>query len=291
MNSGIYKIVNKINGKYYVGKSKDLKERWSSHKRLLINNKHPNAYLQYAWNKDGVNNFEFVVVEYLEPNDVLLTEVEQKYLDKFIEDKKNGIDNCYNIAITSDGSVISQETKKKLSESMKGKMVGEKNPFYGKTHTEETRKKLSESNKGANNHNYGKKLSEETCRKLSEAKKGIPHTEETRKKLSELLKGKMDGEKNPMYGKTQSDETKRKISESLKGKLVGENNPRADKTIYTWKNIITNETFTGTRYNFRKTHNISEMSVRWLVHRKNTRTRNGWTLQENHSDQSFPQPL
>lgn len=41
---------------------------------------------------------------------------------------------------------------------------GEDNPFFGKKHSEETRRKLSESHKG-------KHLSEETRRKMSEAKK------------------------------------------------------------------------------------------------------------------------
>lgn len=36
----------------------------------------------------------------------------------------------------------SEETKKKLSESRKGKCTGKDNPFYGRHHTEETREKL-----------------------------------------------------------------------------------------------------------------------------------------------------
>lgn len=184
MNSGIYKIINKITGHYYVGKSKDLKKRWRKHKSYLNKNNHCNHYIQSDWNKYGESAFEFVIVEYLDPNDTLLTEVEQTYLDKFVEDRKNGIHNCYNISITSDSSIFSEETRKKISEALSG----EKHPFHGKTHSDEAKKKMSESRKGANNHNYGKKFSEETCRKLSEAKKG-----------------KYAGENNPMYGKTEYD--------------------------------------------------------------------------------------
>ena len=38
--------------------------------------------------------------------------------------------------------IMSDEQKKKHSQIMKGRYVGEKNPFYGKTHNEETKEKL-----------------------------------------------------------------------------------------------------------------------------------------------------
>ena len=72
--------------------------------------------------------------------------------------------------------------------------------------TEEIRKKNSESNKG-------KIRSEETLRRMSEAQKGKHHTEEAKKKMSEHTKGEF----NPMYGKHHTEETRRKISEAHKG--------------------------------------------------------------------------
>jgi len=83
--SGIYKIINKVNGKYYVGSSNDIKIRWARHKTLLNHNKHPNSYLQYSWNKYGESNFDFIIAEKI-PNDNLLI-VEQKYLDLCNNDK------------------------------------------------------------------------------------------------------------------------------------------------------------------------------------------------------------
>lgn len=43
-----------------------------------------------------------------------------------------------------------QEFKDKISAAMKGKLVGEKNPFYGKHHTEETKRRIGEANSGDN---------------------------------------------------------------------------------------------------------------------------------------------
>ena len=87
---------------------------------------------------------------------------------------------------------------------------------------EETRRKISESNKGRTSPFKGRTLSEEQKRKLSEINKGKHHTEVTKRKLSEA----MSGEKNPMYGKKHTEESKKKISKGRtslnKGKLLSE---------------------------------------------------------------------
>ena len=111
------------------------------------------------------------------------------------------------------GTVISEETRKKLSEESKG----EKNNFYGKTHSEETKRKQSEVK-------IGKTHSEESKRKISEANKGHNVSEETKKKLSEANKGKTHSEETRIKigevqkGKILSEEHKRKLSEANKGK-------------------------------------------------------------------------
>ena len=63
------------------------------------------------------------------------------------------------------GKLHSDETRMKISESMKGKLTG-------RTLSEEHRRKISESNKGQVPWIKGKTLTEETRRKISESMKG-----------------------------------------------------------------------------------------------------------------------
>ena len=87
------------------------------------------------------------------------------------------------------GAVVSDETRRKMSEALKGKPRSKEirrkisEAHRGKTHSEESRRNMSESQKG-------KTFSEETKRKLSESQKGKNHSEETRRKMSEARKGK-----------------------------------------------------------------------------------------------------
>jgi group I intron endonuclease len=74
---GIYQIKNLINGKVYIGQSKDIERRWEQHKYVK------NAtYISRAIKKYGVNNFEFTTLEEIdEINNNLLMELEQKWMD------------------------------------------------------------------------------------------------------------------------------------------------------------------------------------------------------------------
>ena len=62
----IYCIRNKINDKKYIGQTalkRGYKYRWYSHKEQLINNKHYNKNLQEDFNKYGMDNFEFIILD------------------------------------------------------------------------------------------------------------------------------------------------------------------------------------------------------------------------------------
>jgi group I intron endonuclease len=156
--SGIYKIVNTVNGKYYIGSSSDIfttnvHGRLYRHKRNLKQNIHHNDHLQRAWNKYGENAFDFIVVKEVEEKDLLL--VEQEYLD--IAKKEQN--KCYNLIFKAGGGPPTEYVKEKISKTIRAKnWVGENSPNFGMRRSEETKKKISEStrgiNKGTNNPAY-----------------------------------------------------------------------------------------------------------------------------------------
>ena len=135
--SGIYKIVNKINGKYYVGKAKSIKNRWGKHKSYLKHNKHNNLHLQSSWNKYGESNFEFLIIELTEPHPQILKDIEQKYLNI----AKTEQTLCYNKNFLSEGgdfyNQLSEEEKKIFKEKVtrygNHYCSGKNNPSFDKT--------------------------------------------------------------------------------------------------------------------------------------------------------------
>ena len=74
---GIYKITNKLNGKCYVGSSKDIQKRWYQHINI-----YKNTIIHKAINKYGCHNFEFQILERC--NKRLLIEREQFYYDSLL---------------------------------------------------------------------------------------------------------------------------------------------------------------------------------------------------------------
>ena len=197
----IYRITNLMNGKTYIGQHK--------YKKLNDSYMGSGKILKQAIKKHGIENFKKDILEFNIPTVELADDWEQMYI--LFERAKGKAE--YNIANGGRGrGAISEEMKRKISETEKGKYV-----------SVETRRKLSEALKGKTAWNKGKKMTEEFCRKNSEShkgqvawNKGISMTEEQKKKLSEVNKGKP----GPNIGKHWSEETKRKSSESHKGQIA-----------------------------------------------------------------------
>ena len=78
------------------------------------------------------------------------------------------------------GKHLSDDTKRKISESM----TGEKHPLYGKRHSKETKIKMSESMKGENHPFYDKHFSDAHKKKLSLSHKGVPKSETHKTNIS-----------------------------------------------------------------------------------------------------------
>jgi len=127
IKSGIYKIENKINGKYYIGSAYNFNRRFIRHKSELNCNKHYNEHLQRAWNLYGENSFEFSILEICEDKSKLKL-IEQKHLNS-IDRKK-----CYNKTYVAGGGNLGEEVNKKISLKMKMRVL-----------TKEHKNKISET--------------------------------------------------------------------------------------------------------------------------------------------------
>ena len=58
----IYKIVNLINNKFYIGSTADERKRWDHHRHKLNKGVHANQHLQKAWKLYGADAFAFVII-------------------------------------------------------------------------------------------------------------------------------------------------------------------------------------------------------------------------------------
>lgn len=131
--SGVYKILNKINGKAYYGSAARFRQRWAVHRSWLNKNKHANRHLQAAWNQYGESNFDFIIEIICSKEECL--EFEQIYLDENWDNN----DRCYNIlSVAGSGLGLrhTEETKFKKSKSLTGRYTGEDNSFAKLTRRE-----------------------------------------------------------------------------------------------------------------------------------------------------------
>lgn len=116
LKSGIYRIINKLNGRIYIGSSKEFKRRWKQHTYSLRSQKHQNKFLQADFNKCGEEAFVFEVVETTDGKtreERLMTEggYIKQYYDKGV--------NCYNLC---DRAISRESTKNKNPEETSKKI-------------------------------------------------------------------------------------------------------------------------------------------------------------------------
>jgi len=183
----IYMHVNKINGKKYIGQTKNKpSERFGLEgQHYLIRNKngiyrHPK--FARAINKYGWDTFEHIILEECNENNV--DEREKFYIALY-----NSMEDGYNLTSGgSGGGKLSEESRKRISDNQKRRLknpeyveylrninLGENNHQYGKSLSAETKRKLSERNTGVGNPFYGKKHTSETLEKLKEIGKNCKH--------------------------------------------------------------------------------------------------------------------
>lgn len=77
--SGVYKITNTITNDFYIGSSKNIKDRWAHHKIHSTWKENPNKQLYKDMQKYGVDKFDFQILVQVEPDK--LKEIEQKFIE------------------------------------------------------------------------------------------------------------------------------------------------------------------------------------------------------------------
>jgi group I intron endonuclease len=171
--SGIYRIVNKINGKGYVGSTLVFNKRKNTHFYWLRHDAHGNQHLQHAWNKYTEQAFEFIILEIVEnPTKKLLEGREQYWInfydaanpEKGYNEEPDAIHHTHSqktrdkIGLGNKGKFVSKETGEKISKALKGKFIGRKltpewkekviKAIVGRKHTEESKRKIGLANSG-----------------------------------------------------------------------------------------------------------------------------------------------
>ena len=101
---GIYKITNKLNNKCYIGKSSNIKERFTYHKQnYQCKTKDWNKPLYKAFRKYGIENFDFSVIEKMTEKDYeKFSNNREQYWIMYYDSFKNG----YNATEGGDGGAI-----------------------------------------------------------------------------------------------------------------------------------------------------------------------------------------
>ncbi len=182
----IYCVTCLPTGKLYFGQTvTPIGDRWVRH--LSSSKKGSNHKFHRAIRKYGAENF--IIKEVLSVS-APTKEILKKKLDyvemRLIKRFNTKIDG-YNSTDGGDkgtvGLKMSEEAKKKISEAKRREnlsdeqrkklsesKIGEKNPFYHRTHSEDSRQRISEKKRGENHHFFGKKFTDEHRKKLSEAR-------------------------------------------------------------------------------------------------------------------------
>ena len=228
MKRYIYKIINKVNGKFYIGSTIEPQKREKRHFNDLINKKHHCIFLQRAFDKYGIDNFELLPKEVLVLNEKELRLLEERYINfcwnsgKLYNTSKKG----------SGGDLITYHPNNNDFRKLQSRLASER---YANMSMDE-KKELSERMKGSGNPNYGNRWTIEMRKKMSDYWKkyysehnsyqkgktfeeifGEERAKELKRKMSERGK-KLIGEKNSFYGKHHTAEAKEKMRNARLGK-------------------------------------------------------------------------
>ena len=156
--TGVYCLVNLINGHIYIGSSINLAVRMRNYLNttFLKNKRNKNMPIIQALLKYGQDNFAVLIVEFVEVEILPLRETH--YITQLLP-YYNVLKQGYSSLLFEVGYKHTEETKKILSELAKNRvhslstkvlisraLVGQNNPFYNKNHSLESKLRMIEAN-------------------------------------------------------------------------------------------------------------------------------------------------
>ena len=200
---GIYKITSP-SGRVYIGQSINIERRFRYYKGVACKEqiKIYNSLLKY-----GVDAHIFEVLELCDTEQ--LNNRERHYQDLY-NSVANGLNLLYVKSEHFNGG-HSEESKKKISDSLKGRVFTEEHKY--KIGLNNSRRGMSDETKEKHRLNrLGKKASAESIEKQILKRLGSKRSEETKKKMSESAK--------KVVKKPHSAETRAKMSESQKKRFA-----------------------------------------------------------------------
>lgn len=208
----IYKITNATNGKVYVGQSifplSHIEKRYRKEMRYRSE---PRA-INRAMAHHGIDNFSFEIIE-----SAPLDQLDAREQFWVAELRSNVYGEGYNLTEggkSTRGLKWSDESRKRLSQSMKGKMSGEANPFYGKTHSQYVRDCTAASNRRRT------------------GMKHKPHSDVAKAKMGAARKGKCVGKDNHRFISVDSDALRSLISSGATMPMITSTFGTDHNTIY-----------------------------------------------------------
>jgi len=175
--SGIYMLTNKLTNDIYIGQSADISKRFKNYFNFSYIKSKDSFIISRALLKYGYSNFSVTILEYCDKSNLIVRE--QYYFNKL-----NPQYNILKIAGSSRNFKHSEETKMKISESLKGIYIKEKSALFGRTHSEETKKLMSLKKAKDNNPLFGKTQGKDTIELMRKKALSRIHSEETKLKMS-----------------------------------------------------------------------------------------------------------
>jgi group I intron endonuclease len=175
----LYKIIDTLNNKVYIGQTIDVQKRWCAHKSYAKNPEKTGQYIHRAMAKHGIQNFVFEVIATCKTQEDT-DEVESLLIIQYNSRNK---EHGYNLMVGGSHGGHSEKTKQKISELMFARIATKGHPAQGRIATKEQRELLRKIR--LENHI---EYTEEIRQHMSEAHVGIKDTEETKQKKSESAK-------------------------------------------------------------------------------------------------------